>query len=1289
MFRIKKKWIISFLLCMLVILCFNISYAGVSSEYKYEDEDIIITAHTDGADIIPEDAELSITPLTKVEITNDMNEEEILQAKKINEQYDLIEKQLLDDAKKTSSHVEGFLAYDISFLIDGQEVEPSEYIKVVMDFKESTIPAEVSNDANVTLKHLKEVKSGTDEIVVEDMSLKAKVETTENAEVEKIEFTSNSFSAYTVVWTSTGEEDGDYPIHLTSHYGYLDENNNFIEISDEYKGAKLPDRWQDGYNNQYDGGDYYLNEYAEDIEKPDNNGVYKYQTSYLTRGENAPFSLDNKTSRISVNDVNNNKADYYFYGYYNNKYYELGDSLSQNDINYIDIYFVYKYYEKNLNSINTLDNSEYGITMTMTDLEKSDQEEILGAGGLVSNVNGIGYFNVEQGILNRTLDESGYPTLSGEGGRGRVEGDSLEPLFNNNDTVNVNHLLLESTYNDTGYFEYSSFENYAYLKSDNNFIVYDALGTPYNINPNYTFYRGNFMPYDNIVAGVFSPYTNLYDENGEPLEEDDERYNEPLYLAGGGETVNYNFAITLNMDFFQPEDGISVYKDTRSDMIYEFNGDDDFWIFIDDVLVLDSGGIHDARSGYINFATGKVYVELGIDSNGKIPPYESTIKDLFWEAKIFPDGTAWTDYDDERANNFFKDDTFTDYTRHTMKMFYMERGGGASDFHIRFNLLPIPSETIMIKKELDNANKEIYANEDFSFELYVEEKEPDSSDEMPVYTGNYIKVTESNLNTLGLTTELKGNNTYTGDSLRWSEDGQKFYLKPEQAVMVSGLKMNQQYYIKEVDIDKNRFDQTNINAEKATDSNESDSVDSTNSTTTATSSKETVYQRPIIVFTNRCSEGNSNELRIYKKMQSGQSSNDSFSFLIQLEGADGILQNYEGSYYLIRNGEYYYYNDDGTLVSNGTDKKACGKLADNGQISDVLVGDTIVITQLLSGTDFKVVELEYNMENNEGIYASPTYKIKDDSALNVSYNEGASGTILFDTDAKVVITNSYKQNIHIVKEWTGVDKNPGVNIYVGLYQNNNPVAEQTVVLNSSNNWSGLFNEVIGSGYSVKELRPANPGETGEFVINDIEYIGIDEGNSITINDISYTLNYSDLEQDTKNPNQFYASINNIQNWQIVKRSSKDHLLLSNATFDLLDKENSKVVLTGISNNNGIINWKDTENNSVKVIPDGEYYLVETSAPLGYLIGDKWEITITNGFPSILIGTQGNNLSLDKVTIDGVTFYQQDGILTLYYDNQKIPNLPFTGGTGIYWYILSGFLLVLIGGSVVIYKKINS
>ena len=90
--------------------------------------------------------------------------------------------------------------------------------------------------------------------------------------------------------------------------------------------------------------------------------------------------------------------------------------------------------------------------------------------------------------------------------------------------------------------------------------------------------------------------------------------------------------MTMEADFYQGPDG----KDERgNDIIYEFNGDDDMWLYIDNRLVLDIGGCHGAVSGTINFSTGEVRV------NGSQNQVHTTLKQIFQNAGKLPDGSNW------------------------------------------------------------------------------------------------------------------------------------------------------------------------------------------------------------------------------------------------------------------------------------------------------------------------------------------------------------------------------------------------------------------------------------------------------------------------------------------------------------------------------------------------------------------------------------------------------------------------------------------------------------------------
>ena len=643
-----------------------------------------------------------------------------------------------------------------------------------------------------------------------------------------------------------------------------------------------------------------------------------------------------------------------------------------------------------LPTIETVDHKNAGIKMTMTDMEGNNVDIKRRGTETYYRLGGeYGNGKIKPNLLKRTLDENGYPEA--------VNGQNLEGLFG--DGKEVNHLFSLNTYNDTGYYEYSSFKNYAYLEDNGNFTVYDAIGTPKEENA-YFYQRGNFMPYNNISANKVSKNKQWYDEDGNKLYpnyagvKDENRnwiyqpYQDPsaktLYKTDG---TNYQFGMYMTANFIQPKAGkVKSPKDnTSNDMIFEFNGDDDLWIYIDGILVLDIGGVHDAHSGYINFSTGEVgWYDC---KTGETPALtRSTIKDLFEKA--------------EASTNGFKDNTFSDYSKHTFKMFYMERGGGASNLHMKFNLQVVPEGSVEVKKELSNTDKEQYSSETYKFKVYAQKSTATDSKGNETYGDIY---------------EVLKSATYKGTTtpINFAGDG-TFELKAGESAMFDNLKANRKYYVEEVSIDTTKYDKVEING------------DEKSASTTVQTDKQTVESRPRVVYTNHCSDANSRELQITKKMKDNKVVIDTFSFKIQLSNSAGTLVPYaNGDYYLKdAEGNYYYYNDEGELTSNRSTAKICGRTTAEGDVEDVPVDYTVVVKNLLAGTNFKVEEVNLDTRT----YSDPV-KTVNSTTCGPRQVTDADGTIVLQKDAKITITNEIKNSlgpedpfIEVTKTFTGLTK---------------------------------------------------------------------------------------------------------------------------------------------------------------------------------------------------------------------------------------------------------------------------
>lgn len=194
---------------------------------EYDGDGVIIHVKADEG-VVPEGAELSVTPIEKKKITSDMSAEEKEEAEKVNAQYDMTNEKLNEESEKNEQELQGFLAYDISFMLDGKEIEPNGEVKVTMDFKEAVAPEGVSEDAQVAVNHLKE--NGNGGVKVENLTAAdtTTIQTVEkDTAVEKVELVANEFSIFTISWGAfSGSESYEARISVEHYVG-----TNRIEVT--------------------------------------------------------------------------------------------------------------------------------------------------------------------------------------------------------------------------------------------------------------------------------------------------------------------------------------------------------------------------------------------------------------------------------------------------------------------------------------------------------------------------------------------------------------------------------------------------------------------------------------------------------------------------------------------------------------------------------------------------------------------------------------------------------------------------------------------------------------------------------------------------------------------------------------------------------------------------------------------------------------------------------------------------------------------------------------------------
>lgn len=282
----------------------------------------------------------------------------------------------------------------------------------------------------------------------------------------------------------------------------------------------------------------------------------------------------------------------------------------------------------------------------------------------------------------------------------------------------------------TGYYTFDSDEMAAYFAEEpesGKDLAYSQYPAAFRYQQNGSYYTG-FFPYNPLTTesknamNSSGGYTTAYQITGNNSQGGNISNN-----SYGNDAADFWFGMTTNISFTMNPNGKITASEDSADAEFTFSGDDDVWVFVDNKLVLDLGGIHDSVSGSFNFAdntikmwstntsnkSGDIAGTYG-SGNGKVSQGQ-LFNVLDEEGKVTSYGKLNTDID-----------TFCASDEHTLTIYYLERGGGLSNNKIEFNLPQRDSLTVSkvvsskdsAGVELSQEQQETANNQRFTYTLY-------------------------------------------------------------------------------------------------------------------------------------------------------------------------------------------------------------------------------------------------------------------------------------------------------------------------------------------------------------------------------------------------------------------------------------------------------------------------------------------------------------------------------------------------------------------------------------------